>query len=155
MTRLSPPSLVLICLALGASGCDSQAHKFAVIDHVVTGKVSVSGKPGAGVKLVFIPVEGGSNAGQTYNLVVGDDGTYTVNSLVASGGPAAGDYVICASYPQGPGNDLFKGEFNDPKTTPFKATITPETHELPIIKIEKYTLPAKVRKTAAKQAEGD
>ena len=130
--------------AAAGPGCGpSGGLKFRLIDHVVTGKVLVKGKPGAGVKLVFVPVEGGSNAGQTYNLVAADDGTYRVNSLTGTGGPAEGEYAVCASYPTGPGKDRFRGEFNDPKTTPFRVAITPATTELEPIKIDKYDLPAR------------
>lgn len=156
MKRLFPLTFVLLLVSLVASGCDSQGdHKFKVVDHVVTGRLLVKGKPGAGVKLVFIPVEGGTNTGQVYNLVVGDDGTYTVNSLVAGGGPAEGDYVICASYLLGPGKDLFRGEFNDPKTTPFKVSIRPETRELEPINIDKYSLPVKLKRPVPQQVESD
>lgn len=129
-----------------AVGCGDSAPKVKMIDHVVTGKVTVKdGKPGAGIKLMLVAPEG-QNKGAVYNVVTDEEGKYTVNSLLGNGGPAEGDYVVCVSLPLGPGKDQFNGEFNDPKTTPYKVSIRPDTTELEPIAVDKYDLSAWARK---------
>ena len=138
--RLALFALVVLC----CSSCKGGKQFYPV-----RGQVFVDGKPGAGVMVVFHPVNDPDPEPVLPTAVVGADGSFLLKSFVVQDrvlrdGAQAGEYrVTCAWYPQDLqkylGNeklpDKLHGKYALPKESGLKAEVLEKETELPPFKL--------------------
>lgn len=126
----------MICIFL--SGCSSNSDKL----FLVSGSVTVDGKPADGASILFHPDD---PAAVTASGVVNADGTFTLVSAMNEG-VAAGKYRVTVTWPDPskkptkeqlmmgtaePGPDLLKGKYATRDQTSLTAEISSSTTVLP------------------------
>jgi hypothetical protein len=106
------------------------------------GKVTdAAGKPVAGATVVLHPVGSGADSALKPGGFTDADGMYVLTTRTHSDGAPAGEYVATVEVraaPKSPADDppdRLKGKFRDPKTSPFKLTVTKGDNELPTIQL--------------------
>lgn len=122
-------SLLLVAWVLCTFvGCKPSEKQIAVVK--VTGQLfTAEKKPATGATVAFHPI-GREAYPFTPFGTVGRDGTFTLTSYASGDGAPAGEYAVTIVWrsndPDGEamGPDKLKGkDYNDPKTTPFKAVV--------------------------------
>jgi hypothetical protein len=96
----------------------------------VHGKVTVDGKPTAGVYVFLNPAEQPPTHGIFPNAITNQTGEYWISTYDAEDGAPLGDYVVTAKWPRGEGlqvhsesPDRLKGRYGDPARSSIKITV--------------------------------
>lgn len=125
-------------LLLAVAGCDDGRTPV----YPAKGKVVDSaGKPLVGATVVFHPVGEGADPVLKPGGLTDSEGVFVLTTHAHNDGAPAGDYVATLEWrdkPKSPADDppdRLKGKFRDPKTSPFKVTVTNGKNELPEIKL--------------------
>ncbi len=88
--------------ALVAAGCSSApAEPDALTPHAVTGRVTVEGKPAAGVVVTLLPTDAPMvpQIPRNPHAITAADGTFTIGTFAAADGAPQGGYQIVLSWP--------------------------------------------------------
>ena len=122
---------VFCCLLmLSLSGCGqpvpSDLTEFGDL-HPVTGRVTYQGQPLVGGSVRFFPVTppAGDSKDDAYSSVVGEDGTFELNTFRAAGrgvGVPAGDFAVSFSWSGHPDDNADLSEDDLPEKLPAKLT---------------------------------
>jgi hypothetical protein len=114
----------------------------------VTGTVTVDGKPAAGVRLVFCPVNASEEAMKQRPMGTTDEqGRYSLTTFVLGDGAPPGDYKISATWLAAPkqvvvdergsvGTDRFMNRYAIPEQSGITAKIAEDTTELPVMEFK-------------------
>lgn len=114
----------------------------------VTGTVTVDGKPAAGVRLVFCPVNASEEVMKQRPMGTTDDqGKYSLTTFVLGDGAPPADYKISATWLSAPkqavvdergsvGTDRFMNKYAIPDQSGITATIAEDTTELPVMEFK-------------------
>ncbi len=114
----------------------------------VTGTVTVDGKPAAGVRLVFCPVNASEEAMKQRPMGTTDEqGKYSLTTFVLGDGAPPGDYKISATWLSAPkqavidergsvGTDRFMNKYAIPDQSGLTAKIDEDTTELPVMEFK-------------------
>jgi hypothetical protein len=112
----------------------------------VTGTVLVDGKPAAGARVIFCPIETSSTELQKERPLgtTGPDGKFQLTTFLKDDGVPAGEFKVLVQWLGGPptpeqqrdgygggGSDRLRGKYMKLDSTPLTATITEDTTELP------------------------
>lgn len=134
----APPARALIGLALALAAlllasCAGNQRKPVYRVH---GKVIVDGKPAAGATVFFYPMEPAPDAIAPYG-VTDADGSFALTTYTTFDGAPAGEYIITIRWPGPPkqsdqeqGPDRLQGRFDNPKTSPLRATVEKKANAL-------------------------
>jgi hypothetical protein len=133
----------LVLLSLNA-GCNNDPLGL----QPVTGSVTVDGKPAAGVRLVFCPVNTSPEAMNQRPMGTTDEqGKYSLTTFVLGDGAPPGDYKISATWLSASkqavvdergsvGTDRFMNKYAIPDQSGLTATIAEDTSELPVMEFK-------------------
>jgi hypothetical protein len=113
--------LALVLLAGLLSSCAQNTRKPVFPVH---GQVYVNGKPAAGAKVFFTPIETDPDAVAPYG-VVDAEGSFDLTTYLTFDGAPAGKYVVTIRWPG------FKGLYDNPKTSKLTATVEKTANDLP------------------------
>ncbi len=132
--------LIAILLALVVSGCGGKKDDGRPPVFPARGSVVSKGKSLDGAMLLFHPKDSKLKDVRCYAKTE-PDGTFKVSTYDAGDGAPEGEFTVTITWPTvsvedgGYGEDRFQGKFNNPQTTPFKATITKPSTELPAFEV--------------------
>jgi hypothetical protein len=104
--------------------------------------VDAAGNGVAGASVILHPVDGGPDANLHKPAAnTNAQGEFVLTTYTMDDGAPAGEYVATVEWrgaPKGPGDsppDKLNGKFRDPKTSPYKMTVTKGANDLPPIKL--------------------
>jgi hypothetical protein len=125
---------VILLLAL-AEGCGRPGVEKPPL-YPVSGRVTVNGKPAAGISLNLHPVN--SQSGALPAATSGPDGSFEVGTFAPGDGAPEGDYVVTATWLQSvdPGGDApevdrLGGRFVNPARSSMKVHVSAGPNTLP------------------------
>lgn len=144
-----------LAAALAAVGC-SQTAPQPVEVHPVSGQILYDGKPAAGVRVTFVPIDAPSppRVPNYPHAVTDAEGKFRLTTAAPDDGAAAGGYQIVldgskqnnaenVGSEESADTDLFKGWYDAMHST-LTAKVKPGANELPVLKLPKVTQPAGV-----------
>ena len=103
-------SLLPVVLVFGMLGCSGESGPPKAALYLVSGKVTVGGKPLSGCTVIFSTENPGPGAAGGYSGVIGADGSYTLSDSDGNTGAAAGNYKITfAQSPEAAKEAMMKG----------------------------------------------
>lgn len=135
LKRIVMATLIVLLI----SGCGSKTNERPAV-YPVSGKVVSKGKSLGGAMLLFHPLRHDLKEIRSY-ATTEIDGSFEVSTFEAYDGAPEGDYAVTITWPTvsvedgGYGEDRLRGQFNNPQTTPFRATITQSDTQLPTFEI--------------------
>lgn len=124
-----------LLVVLTLTGCGEAKKPGRVPVFPTAGSVAVKGKPEADVMLLFHPLGDGLKDVRCYARSAAD-GSFKVSTYETGDGAPEGEFAVTMTWPTvsvedgGFGEDRWKGKFNNPQSTPFKATIKGPQTEL-------------------------
>lgn len=109
--------------------------------HPTKGTLTYNGKPLKGAVVTFWPLPLDKNDWKTVKpqAMVEADGSYQPNSYDLKDGAMAGEYVVTVLWTGesgGPGPDLLKGKYSDPKKPVLKVAIKEGENAIPPIELK-------------------
>jgi len=136
-----------VCLVaffvLCPTGCQGGRKPVYPVHGKVTDK---DNKPAVGAVVMFNPVPNDDPQANKPNAVVGEDGTFGLQTYERDDGAPAGEYVLTIEWrtqntksfgPNKLGEDQLKGRYSDPKTSKLKFTVEKKAdNEVPEIRLD-------------------
>jgi len=127
--------------ALVGCGTKTEARLKA---HPVQGKVTVAGKPEAGVRVTLYPKDPGNPKVRQAQGLTGPDGTFTLSTYVANDGAIEGDFAVTLQYlklvDKGngnvPGPNVLPEKYAKPQTTDITYHVNPGDNSIPPIDVK-------------------
>jgi hypothetical protein len=122
-------TVAMLTCAFVASGCGRRSDG-RLKSYPVHGRVTVDGKPTAGIYVFLNPAQQPTTHGIFPNAITNGEGEFWVSTYDAEDGAPLGDYVVTAKWPKGEGlqvhsesPDRLKGRYADPAKSAFRITV--------------------------------
>jgi hypothetical protein len=121
--------LAIVFYGLVASGCGRRSDG-RLKSYPVHGRVTVDGKPTAGIYVFLNPAQQPSTHGIFPNAITNGDGEFWISTYDSEDGAPLGEYIVTAKWPKGEGlqvhsesPDRLRGRYADPAKSTFKVTV--------------------------------
>ncbi|MCI0357392.1 MAG: hypothetical protein L0211_02770 [Planctomycetaceae bacterium] len=128
---------IAVGVMLFLAGC-GKPDDGRLASYPVHGKVTVDGKPTAGVYVFLNPAKQPPTHGIFPNAVTDEKGEFWVSTYDAEDGAPLGDYIVTAKWPMGEGlmvssdsPDRLKNRYTDPAKSTINMTVKESTRAKP------------------------